>query len=236
MSDILVEKLAGREGGRILDLATGKGSFIARLAAAFDSYEEALGLDLEEGIVDAARAFAREHELERTSFQVMDAANLAFPDESFDTVSIANSLHHLERVDATLAEMHRVLRPGGLLIVSEMFRDGQSARQQMHVDYHHWWAEIDRRRGVTFTRAEIEKFLRGQPFAEAEILLQNWPAEEDQSEEALRPLIEMNEKVLDRIKGHADFDELKARGEELEQRLLETGWALATQLIFIGRK
>ena len=73
-------------------------------------------------------------------------------------------------------------------------------------------------------------------FAEAEILLQNWPAEEDQSEEALRPLIEMNEKVLDRIKGHADFDELKARGEELEQRLLETGWALATQLIFIGRK
>jgi len=240
MSDILAERLAREDGGRILDLATGNGSFLARLAGTFASYEEALGLDLEERIVEAARTFAAEQEIERASFRVMDGAELTFPDESFDTVAMANSLHHLERLDETLSEMRRVLRPGGLFIVAEMFRDGQNARQQMHVDYHHWWAEIDRRRGVvhnpTFTRAELEELLGGRGFAEQEILLQNWPQEEDQSEEALRPLIEMNDKVLARIEGHADYAELKARGEELKRRLLDTGWALATQLIFIGRK
>ena len=199
-----------------------------------------MGPDLEERFVEGALEFAEEKQLESMSFRAMDASAIDLPDESFDTVAINNSLHHLDKVESAFDEMHRVLKPGGIFIVAEMYRDGQSPRRQMHVDYHHWWAAIDRRLGIphnpTYTRREIEELLGARPFAEEEFLVQEWPEEEDQSEKALRPLIDMNEKVLARLEGHAGHEELKAQGEQLKRRLLETGWASAQQLIFIGRK
>ncbi|NIV31266.1 MAG: methyltransferase domain-containing protein, partial [Anaerolineae bacterium] len=50
---------------------------------------------------------------ERTDFIQMDAARLGFADESFDTVSISASLHHLADASPVFAEMGRMLRPGG---------------------------------------------------------------------------------------------------------------------------
>jgi SAM-dependent methyltransferase len=88
-----------------------------------------------------------------------------FPDASFDTVSIANSLHHLADLPQALAEMCRVLKPGGLFIISEMYCDGQSEAQQTHVELHHWWAAVDTAQGIThyetFPRQRIVEIAEG---------------------------------------------------------------------------
>jgi demethylmenaquinone methyltransferase/2-methoxy-6-polyprenyl-1,4-benzoquinol methylase len=53
---------------------------------------------------------------------VCDAERLPFASESFDLVSVAFGLRNMTHKDAALAEMHRVLRPGGKLLVLEFSR------------------------------------------------------------------------------------------------------------------
>ena len=74
-------------------------------------------------------------------FVKMDAQEMTFADASFDTVCIANSLHHVADLRRVLAEMARVLRPKGRFIVAEMYCDGQTDPQMTHVLLHHWWAQ-----------------------------------------------------------------------------------------------
>ena len=240
MSDILHEKLGKLQGGRILDLATGRGEFLLRLCDCFTDHDEAIGVDVEERIVQVARELCAEHKLHDCRFLAMNGASLDFKNASFDTVAISNSLHHLVNPFGTLAEMHRVLKPGGLFILSEMYSDDQDPRQQMHVDFHHWWADIDTRLGVphfhTFERAEILAQLSSLAFASREDLDQIWPSPDQSSREDLEQLAERSDRILARASGHADHEELKRRGEELKERLFSTGWASAKALVFLGRK
>ncbi|MBN1620757.1 class I SAM-dependent methyltransferase, partial [candidate division WOR-3 bacterium] len=95
-------------GKRILDVATGLGANIEHLINSLKSYEEIIGIDIEkpERILapDRESVFKRE----RIKYVQMDAGHLEFEDNSFDTVSIGNSLHHLEDPVKVLSEMYRV--------------------------------------------------------------------------------------------------------------------------------
>ncbi|MCP4547921.1 MAG: class I SAM-dependent methyltransferase [bacterium] len=240
MSQLLTEKLTGVSCGRILDVATGRGEFLLQITQASGNYTEAVGIDCEERIVKAAQEFMADQELANATFLTMDGSALAFQDNSFDTVAISNSLHHLANLEGTLDEMYRVLKPGGLFICQEMFCDGQSPRQQMHVDFHHWWGDIDQVLGIThnhtFARERITAELTRLQFLQAETLDTTRGADEEQSREELQNLADLNDRVIERIRDKDAFRPLKARGEELKQRLFETGWALATQVLFLGRK
>jgi hypothetical protein len=61
--------------------------------------------------------------------------------------------------------MLRVLRPGGHVVINEMYRDGQSETQATHVLLHHWWAAVGRQRGdvhrETYLRGEIVEIVEG---------------------------------------------------------------------------
>src|SRR4029077_11954364 len=52
-----------------------------------------------------------------------DSERLPFPDGAFDFVTCANSFHHYPHQDRAVAEMHRVLRPGGRLLLIDGYRD-----------------------------------------------------------------------------------------------------------------
>ncbi len=53
-----------------------------------------------------------------------DSERLPFASGSFDIVTCANSFHHYPRQDRAVAEMRRVLRPGGRLMIIDGYRDG----------------------------------------------------------------------------------------------------------------
>ncbi|MGY5875884.1 MAG: class I SAM-dependent methyltransferase, partial [Candidatus Thorarchaeota archaeon] len=113
-------RLQSMSGGRILDVGTQHGSFISTLMKSMRDYEEFVGIDiLEENLEKARESFSDGP----VKFELMNAEELSFDDESFDTVSISFSLHHLENVRAVLGEMVRVLKPEGHLIIQEMFSD-----------------------------------------------------------------------------------------------------------------
>jgi SAM-dependent methyltransferase len=81
-------------------------------------------------LVDPGRFYSGEWDPRRLVVQHMDALELRYPDESFDAVFSSSSIEHFgshENVRRALAEMHRVLKPGGLLSISTEFRlDGPS--------------------------------------------------------------------------------------------------------------
>ena len=222
-------------GGRVLDVATGTGSFVRFLLDGLRDHEEIVGIDANpERSVAFAEAFG---DRDDTRFVEMDAHYLAFDDGSFDTVCVSNSLHHFADPGPVLAEMLRVLRPGGHVVVNEMYRDGQSETQSTHVLLHHWWAAVGTVRGEvhreTYRRAEIVQIVEGLGLADLRLADLADPDEDPHDPETVAEL----ESAIDRYLGLADgHAELQQRGEDLRARLREVGARSATQLVAVGRR
>lgn len=100
------ERFAGK---RVLEVGVGLGTDLLQFARAG---AETTGIDLTPRSVEmTARRF--EHEGLRADLRVMDAERLEFPDASFDAVYSFGVLHHVPSTERALAEVRRVLRPGG---------------------------------------------------------------------------------------------------------------------------
>lgn len=98
-------------GMKILDLAAGTGASSAPLA---DHGADVIPADFSEGMLAAGRK-ARPH----LAFTKADALDLPFQDGAFDCATISFGLRNTENTARALAEMLRVVKPGGLLVVTE---------------------------------------------------------------------------------------------------------------------
>ncbi len=121
----LVDELAPQAGQRILDVATGTGMVAAELLRRADC--TVVGLDQSEQMLSRARArFAAEPYAEahthgrapldsppRVELIAGEAEQLPFADRSFDALSFTYLLRYVDDPPATLAELARVVRPGG---------------------------------------------------------------------------------------------------------------------------
>lgn len=228
------------DGGRVLDVATGTGGFVAFLLDGLRSYDEIVGIDAEPARAAAfGEAFA---DRPGVRFEVLDAHRLPFAAGSFDTVCISNSLHHFEDPAPVLAEMLRVLRPGGHVVVNEMYRDGQSEPQLTHVLLHHWWAAVGRATGEvhreTYERAAILAIVERMGLADVRTWDLEDPAEDPHDPESQAELEATIDRFMERVGAIADAalrEDLVDRGEELRARLRSVGAASATQLVVVGR-
>jgi O-methyltransferase/aklanonic acid methyltransferase len=107
-----------RRGARVLDLATGRGAVLFAAAERVGPEGRVVGVDLSDGMVRETRAVVRQRGLAHVEVLQMDAGRLEFPDASFDAVLCGFGLAFFPRLERTLAEVLRVLRPGGRLAVS----------------------------------------------------------------------------------------------------------------------
>ena len=110
-----------REGSRVLDVASGSGD----LAAAFAKRVGASGEVWMTDINAAMLSVGRDKLIDAGVFAplaICDAEKLPFASDTFDCVSVAFGLRNMTRKEAALAEMRRVARPGGRVIVLEFSR------------------------------------------------------------------------------------------------------------------
>ena len=106
--------------GAVLDVGTGPGVLLVELAQRRADLT-LTGVDLSADMVALAqRNLAKV--ADRASARVADVASLPFADESFDLVVSSFSLHHWEEPEAAVAELARVLRPGGALVIYDFTR------------------------------------------------------------------------------------------------------------------
>ena len=108
-----------RPGHRILDLGSGMGTVSAGLAKAVEP-GELHGVDVDEEAVGLAKAVVESQRVGNAKFRVGDATNLPFEDGYFDVVHCRNVLMFIPDTQAALAEVRRVLKPGGIIGCREM--------------------------------------------------------------------------------------------------------------------
>jgi ubiquinone/menaquinone biosynthesis C-methylase UbiE len=112
--------LAGlRAGERVLDVGTGSGIVALSAARALDGGGAVVGIDLSLEMLRQAWSHARGESVEtRTTFVRMDGESLGFGDASFDKIVSLFALLHLPNPAAGIAEMLRVLKPGGRVVIA----------------------------------------------------------------------------------------------------------------------
>lgn len=106
---------------RVLDVGTGAGQILKHLVKLAPPEAAITACDLSEGMLQRARAAVDRSSIpcaRRLRFQVADVNRLPFADESFDLVTCGYVLEHLTDLRQGLRELHRVLAPGGSLLLS----------------------------------------------------------------------------------------------------------------------
>lgn len=102
---------------RVLDVATGTG-FVLRFLPAASAHGQRIGVDISAGMLKMAHRV-----LPMATFVVADAADVPFECGRFDAVTCVAAIPYLGAVNLAFEEWHRVLRPGGQLVLT-VVRDG----------------------------------------------------------------------------------------------------------------
>lgn len=140
------------DGAEVLEVAPGPGFLAIELARS--GRLVVTGLDISRTFVDIARGNAREAHV-GVQFRQGDVAAMPFPDRSFDLVICQAAFKNFTLPHRALAEMHRVLRPGGTAVIQDM------SKQVTHEDIRR---EVDGmglgRVGAFWTRTALEMLKR----------------------------------------------------------------------------
>jgi demethylmenaquinone methyltransferase/2-methoxy-6-polyprenyl-1,4-benzoquinol methylase len=116
-----VSRAAIRPGMKVLDIAGGTGDLAKAFAKRAGSTGEVWLTDINDSMLRVGRDRMIDAGLVLPA-TVCDAEKLPFPDNYFDRVSVAFGLRNMTHKDRALAEMARVLKPGGKLLVLEFSR------------------------------------------------------------------------------------------------------------------
>jgi ubiquinone/menaquinone biosynthesis C-methylase UbiE len=118
-----LRRLPQNPAGRLLDIGCGTGAFLLAVTMRHPEMDIA-GVDVSTDMLDVARRRLPESAILR----VASADTLPFPDGSFDIVVTTSAFHFFRVPDAALREIHRVLRPGGALVVTDWCDDYLTCR------------------------------------------------------------------------------------------------------------
>jgi len=231
----LEELLASLKAERVLDVATGRADFLAWLLESLGETGVGIAVDDQRRAVEAVRSRFPDNSIVPVQ---MDAVRLAFPTGLFDLVAISQSLHHLPSPQSSLEEMQRVLRPGGVLLMREMYADGQTEAQLTHVALHHWWAAIDTARGISHRITYSREELAGMFLELAHEHVRCFDFAEPEGDPFDAETVEQLEEIIDRYQGFAEplpqAEVFQRQGEELREQLQRVGFQGAAQLVMLG--
>jgi SAM-dependent methyltransferase len=253
----IAQRLGAISTGRVLDVGTGSGGFISTLIKTLKAYDSFAGIDYypsDESKKDMESARKR-FEGKPVQFLQMNAESLEFEDESFDTVSISHSLHHLANIDRVMTEMKRVLKKGGNFILREMYGDGEQTEAQKVDELEHAWeARIDALLGIThnktLTRQQIRNIVYGLKLTEIEIFdsthsvdclfcERKHECEDPRNQATFHDSVKDIDNAIKRIENHPDLEarmRLMEEGEKIKEAIAEFGASIASHLFVIGEK
>ena len=154
----------------ILDVATGTAD-VAIMATTLLDPEKITGIDISDGMLEIGRAKIKKKGLEKTIELLNgDSETIKFADNSFDAVTVAFGVRNFEHLEKGLAEIKRVLKPGGKLVVLEFSQPKTAGVTQLYNVYMKFVAPnvgkifSKNRNAYKYLDESIKKFPEGKNF------------------------------------------------------------------------
>ncbi|MFT4737236.1 MAG: demethylmenaquinone methyltransferase/2-methoxy-6-polyprenyl-1,4-benzoquinol methylase [Cyclobacteriaceae bacterium] len=121
----------------ILDIATGTGDFAIEALAL--NPDKVIGVDISEGMLDMGRKKLIKKGLSgKIELRSGDSEQLPFDDNMFDAIIVAFGVRNFENLEKGLADIHRVLKPGGKAVVLEFSKPRTFPFKQIYQFYFNW--------------------------------------------------------------------------------------------------
>ncbi|HEU5351150.1 MAG TPA: metalloregulator ArsR/SmtB family transcription factor [Terracidiphilus sp.] len=139
----------------IADLGAGNGSFALLLS---QRARQVIAIDSSEKMLEVGRAQAQACGMANVDFRLGDMEELPIDSESVDLACFSQSLHHAAHPQRAVREAHRILRPGGRILILDLARHRFEQARELYAD--EW---------LGFAEAEIEAMLATSHFVRAEV-------------------------------------------------------------------
>jgi ubiquinone/menaquinone biosynthesis C-methylase UbiE len=161
-----IRLVAGRQRGRALDIGTGPGQIVIKVARQLTLWKFT-GVDRSPAMIAQANrnlAATGGALVARVEFQLANGTSLPFADRTFDFLMCNSVLHHLAEPERLLAEMARLVKPEGAILLRDLRRPGRLA-YPLHVWRHGWHYSGTMRRlfrdsvRSAYTSEELKKLL-----------------------------------------------------------------------------
>ncbi|NBW93579.1 MAG: bifunctional demethylmenaquinone methyltransferase/2-methoxy-6-polyprenyl-1,4-benzoquinol methylase UbiE [Bacteroidetes bacterium] len=131
---VVMKEVLDSQPQRLLDVATGTADLA--LMAARKGVPQVIGVDIADQMLDVGRRKVSKADLDgRVELLNGDAEKLPFSDKQFDVATVAFGVRNFEDLAAGLHQIHRVLRPGGKLVVLEFSRPRVFPVKQLYAFY-----------------------------------------------------------------------------------------------------
>lgn len=128
---IAIKSLIADAPKTLLDIATGTGDFAIE-AWKILKPDLIVGADLSEGMMRVAEEKVKKEGIEQHfRFEYQDCTALTYMDNTFDAVTVAFGVRNFENIAKGIAEMHRVLKPGGKMVIIELSRPSSFPMKQL---------------------------------------------------------------------------------------------------------
>jgi ubiquinone/menaquinone biosynthesis C-methylase UbiE len=210
---------------RVLDVACGPGFLTMAFA---QRCAEAVGLDATTEFLSRATEEAVRRGLRNIQFREGDAGWLPFADRTFDVVSCRAAFHHFTRPERVLAEMRRVLKPAGRIMIADMIASGDKEKAEYHnrverlCDPTHVRALAESEFDRMFRDAGLEVLLRPKLMLHYDLF--EWMGHGGPGEAAAREIVALMEASVD-----TDRTGLNVRREDGKLRFSHTAVAFLVQ-------
>lgn len=139
----------------IADLGAGEGTFSQLLA---QRAEKVIAIDNSEKMVEFGTAVARENGYANLEYRLGGIEDPPIDDASVDLAFFSQSLHHAIHPETAIAAAHRILKPGGRIIILDLLKHSFEDARELYAD--HW---------LGFSELEISRFLKDAGFEGIEV-------------------------------------------------------------------
>jgi ubiquinone/menaquinone biosynthesis C-methylase UbiE/predicted transcriptional regulator len=139
----------------IADLGAGEGTFSQLLAR---RAKKVIAIDNSEKMVEYGAELARKHGVDNLEYRKGDIEEVPIRTGTVDLAFFSQALHHAQHPQQAVGEAHRILKPGGRIVVLDLLRHNYQEARDMYADV--WFG---------FTEAEVGRFLRDAGFKSVEI-------------------------------------------------------------------
>ncbi len=217
--------------GDYLEFGCGGGGFLRYVLDRNTSFNTVTAVDINPKSVEKARATLADVDIR---FIVQEKLPLDIEADHFSTITLSNTLHHLQDKPAVLAELMRLIKPQGQIVITELISNDLTEAEHTYCHFHGLRAEIDRLNGIfhdsTYSSDEIENLVVGAGLyiLKKEILLNDKQVVLNDEEISNIETI-INEILQGEIK-RQEFNALSIKAESIKENLRQFGIKRPRQL------